>query len=188
VADPRERAGIALELAQAHAALFRWVNAVDVLEEALAGLGDADGALATRLEGELAVCGLHDARRAARALPCCSARTPRRPRAKRWPSRGGWRASSAGRRRRRSPRDWRRRSRAPVRRSRTGTRARRCCGCWSPSSASTPSRRRSRRCWRRSAAPGRRAASSPPTARSDCCGCGSARSPTPTRRRAWRWA
>jgi DNA-binding CsgD family transcriptional regulator len=68
-ADPRERAEIALEVAEAYAALFRWVDAVDVLERALADLGGADQKLAARLEGELVVCGLHDARRASRVRP-----------------------------------------------------------------------------------------------------------------------
>ena len=68
-ATPRERAGIALEVAEAYAALFRWVDAVDVIERALAELGDADPELAARLEGELVVCGLHDARRADRVAP-----------------------------------------------------------------------------------------------------------------------
>jgi DNA-binding CsgD family transcriptional regulator len=67
--DPRERAEIALEVAETYAALFRWVDAVDVIERALAELGEADEALAGRLEGELVVCGLHDARRAARVGP-----------------------------------------------------------------------------------------------------------------------
>jgi DNA-binding CsgD family transcriptional regulator len=69
VAGPRERAEIALEVAEVYAALFRWVDAVDVMERALAELGEADGTLAARLEGELAVCGLHDARRASRVAP-----------------------------------------------------------------------------------------------------------------------
>jgi DNA-binding CsgD family transcriptional regulator len=64
--DPRERAQIALEVAETYASLFRWVDAVDVIERALAELGDADAVLAARLEGELVVCGLHDARRAGR--------------------------------------------------------------------------------------------------------------------------
>jgi DNA-binding CsgD family transcriptional regulator len=68
-ASPRERAAIALEVAEAYAALFRWVDAVDVIERALAELGDADPQLAARLEGELVVCGLHDARRADRVAP-----------------------------------------------------------------------------------------------------------------------
>src|SRR5262249_52967112 len=68
-ADPRERAEIALEVAEAYAALLRWVEAVDVIERALAELGEADGVLAARLEGRLVVCGLHDARRASRVGP-----------------------------------------------------------------------------------------------------------------------
>ena len=39
------------------------------IERGLAELGDADHALAVRLEGELVVCGLHDARRASRVKP-----------------------------------------------------------------------------------------------------------------------
>ncbi len=66
---PRERAAIALEVAEAYAVLFRWVAAVDVIERALEELGKADEALAARLEGELVVCGLHDARRASRVAP-----------------------------------------------------------------------------------------------------------------------
>ena len=69
VAEPRQRAEIALEVAEIHAALFRWVDAVDVIERALVELGDADDALAGRLEGELVVAGLHDARRATRVEP-----------------------------------------------------------------------------------------------------------------------
>ncbi len=67
--DPKERAEIALEVAEAYAALFRWVDAVDAIERGLAELGDADQALAGRLEGELVVCGLHDARRASHVKP-----------------------------------------------------------------------------------------------------------------------
>jgi DNA-binding CsgD family transcriptional regulator len=63
-AGPRERAEIALEAAEAYAALFRWVDAVDATERGLAELGQADEELALRLEGELVICGLHDARRA----------------------------------------------------------------------------------------------------------------------------
>ena len=68
-ASPRARAEIALEVAEAYAALFRWVDAVDVIERALAELGPADQELAARLEGELVVCGLHDARRAPQVAP-----------------------------------------------------------------------------------------------------------------------
>jgi DNA-binding NarL/FixJ family response regulator len=68
-ADPRQRAEIAMEIAQASAALFRWVDAVDVIERALAELGDTEPALSQRLRGELVVAGLHDARRAAQVVP-----------------------------------------------------------------------------------------------------------------------
>jgi DNA-binding CsgD family transcriptional regulator len=68
-AGPRQRGEIALEVADAYAALFRWVDAVDVIERALAELGETDHELAGRLEGELVVCGLHDARRAPRVAP-----------------------------------------------------------------------------------------------------------------------
>ena len=67
--DQRERAEIALEVAEAYAALFRWVEAVDVLERALGELGEAGPEPAARLEGELIVAGLHDARRASRVGP-----------------------------------------------------------------------------------------------------------------------
>ena len=68
-ASPSERAELALEVAEAFAALFRWVDAVDAIERALAELGDQNQALAVRLESELVVCGLHDARRASRVKP-----------------------------------------------------------------------------------------------------------------------
>jgi DNA-binding CsgD family transcriptional regulator len=76
VADPRTRAAIALEVGEAYASLFRWVDAVEVLDRALEVLGDADPALAARLEGELVVCGLHDARGAPRAQARLAAREP----------------------------------------------------------------------------------------------------------------
>lgn len=79
VTDPRRRAEIALEVAEAYAALFRWVDAVDVLEPALAELGAADAALVERLEGELVVSGLHDARRASRVAPVLSRLAARQP-------------------------------------------------------------------------------------------------------------
>ncbi len=79
VADSRERAEIALELAEANASLFRWVEAVDVCERALAELAGADPPLSARLEAELAVCGLRDSRRALRALPVLERLATRRP-------------------------------------------------------------------------------------------------------------
>ena len=67
--DPLLRAEIAHELAQTYAALFRWVEAVDATDRALAELGDRDPELAARLEAELAVAAMHDARRASRVVP-----------------------------------------------------------------------------------------------------------------------
>ena len=67
--EPRERAEIALELAEAFAGVFRWADAVDVSERALAELGEMDEALAARLEGELVVAGLRDAGRAEQVPP-----------------------------------------------------------------------------------------------------------------------
>jgi DNA-binding CsgD family transcriptional regulator len=70
LADARpQRAEIALQLAQAHANLFRAADAVDVLERAIAELDEDDNALLARLEAELVVTGLQDARTAPRALP-----------------------------------------------------------------------------------------------------------------------
>jgi DNA-binding CsgD family transcriptional regulator len=68
-ADPRQRAEITLEVAEAYAALFRWVDAVDAIEQGLTELGEVDEALATRLESQLVIRGLHDARRASRVKP-----------------------------------------------------------------------------------------------------------------------
>ena len=68
-ADPLQRAEIAHEVAQAYAALFRWVEAVDVTDQALAELGDRDSSLAARLEAELVVAGMHDAGRASLVAP-----------------------------------------------------------------------------------------------------------------------
>jgi len=75
--DPHERAEIAMELAEVYAALFRWVDAVDLIERALTQLGECDEELAARLEGELVVSGLHDARRAARVAPVLERLTSR---------------------------------------------------------------------------------------------------------------
>ncbi len=63
--DKAGRAQLASELAQAHAALFRWVDAVEVLENALA---DTQGAMTVQLESQLVAIGLQDARTAPRAL------------------------------------------------------------------------------------------------------------------------
>jgi DNA-binding CsgD family transcriptional regulator len=67
--DPRTRAEIALEMAAAYAGLFRWVEAVDVVERALAELAGSEPDVADRLAAALVVSGLHDARRAASVEP-----------------------------------------------------------------------------------------------------------------------
>ena len=64
--DPRSRAEIAHEVARTYASLFRWVEAVDTTDRALDELGDLDPPLRASLEAELAVAGMHDARRAHR--------------------------------------------------------------------------------------------------------------------------
>jgi tetratricopeptide (TPR) repeat protein len=64
-ADKTHRAQLASELAQAHAALFRWTDAVEVLENALA---DTKIAVRVQLESQLVAIGLQDARTAPRAL------------------------------------------------------------------------------------------------------------------------
>ena len=63
--DKVRRALLASELAQAHAALFRWTDAVEVLEHALA---DTPVASTVQLESQLVAIGLQDARTAPRAL------------------------------------------------------------------------------------------------------------------------
>lgn len=66
---PHERAQLGLDLAEAHANLYHWSEAVDVCQAALAELGEADPELESRLEAELVVCALRDGRRAALANP-----------------------------------------------------------------------------------------------------------------------
>ncbi|MBV8703550.1 MAG: AAA family ATPase, partial [Acetobacteraceae bacterium] len=58
----------ASELAKAHATLFRWTDAVRVLECALASPGRVDPSAAADLESQIAAVGLQDARVAPRAL------------------------------------------------------------------------------------------------------------------------
>ena len=143
-----QRAEIALEVAEAYAALFRWVEAVDVIERALAELGEVDETLAARLEGQLVICGLHDARR---APACAGARAALLPLA--FGKRGG---SVRGRTgygdgSRRPGRAGGRRPagggylRAQRRARRIGTRGPHCCGAWSRPSASRRLRWRSSR-------------------------------------------
>ena len=153
--DRRQRAEIALEVAEAYAALFRWVDAVDVIERALAELGDADEVLAARLEGELwfAVSMTRDGRRGSRRYLNVSPRVRcRGARPRRSPWRREWRWFSLGDPRTRPLPRWRKRSPGHRRARRTGTRGPRCCGAWSRRSASRWSTRRSGRWWRRSVA------------------------------------
>ena len=78
-ADPRQRAEIALELAEVYAKLYRRGEAADVLERALAELGETDTALAARLEGELVMSGFvygRSASRVASVLERLSSRPP----------------------------------------------------------------------------------------------------------------
>jgi DNA-binding CsgD family transcriptional regulator len=68
ISENRMRAELALELAQTYATLFRWVDAVRVLERALESLDDAHRSIAAHLQSQLVVAGLQDARVAPRAL------------------------------------------------------------------------------------------------------------------------
>jgi len=90
--DPRTRAQIAFEVAQIHAALFRWTDAVDLLDRALGELGDRDPTLRAVLESELVVAGMHDSRRAHRVVATLDQLAAhRRSERKRSPSRAAWR-------------------------------------------------------------------------------------------------
>ena len=136
--DPHERAEIALEVAETYAGLFRWVEAVDVLERALSELGEADAQLAARLEGELVVCGLHDARRASRVAPVLERLGSRSLSGSAVEAQAvaeGMSALRVGPRTRRPDRLSKRSHACPHAR-RTGTRGLPCCGPWSRLSGS----------------------------------------------------
>ena len=68
-ADRRARGELVLELATTYSGLFRWVDAVDVIETYVDDRGDVDPVLAGRLEAAMVVAGMHDARRAGRVGP-----------------------------------------------------------------------------------------------------------------------
>jgi DNA-binding CsgD family transcriptional regulator len=76
--NPRERAEIALEMAQIYGELFRWAEGVDVLEQALAELGDGDEAMAPGLEADLVLSGLFNASSASRVMPVLERLSSRR--------------------------------------------------------------------------------------------------------------
>jgi DNA-binding CsgD family transcriptional regulator len=65
---PALRAELASELAGAHAEFFQWTESVGVLERALSTLRDAPKALRVRLQSQLLVAALQDARTAPRGL------------------------------------------------------------------------------------------------------------------------
>jgi DNA-binding CsgD family transcriptional regulator len=75
--DRRERAEIAMEMAQSYAALFHWLDAVEVIDQAVTELGDTDPELTSRLQSEVVVAGLHDARCASHVLPAIDRLTAR---------------------------------------------------------------------------------------------------------------
>jgi len=62
------RAELASQLAQAHAALFRWSDAVHVLDNTLTALRHAPAGITAMLQSQLVTAGLQDARVAPRAL------------------------------------------------------------------------------------------------------------------------
>jgi DNA-binding CsgD family transcriptional regulator len=66
--EGRLQAEIASELAHTYATLFRWADAVEVLERALSSLGKTHQSLAMHLQSQLIAAGLQDARVAPRAL------------------------------------------------------------------------------------------------------------------------
>ena len=68
IGENRARAGLASELAEAYATLFRWTDAVQVLDGALKTLDTADRPASAQLQAQLIAAGLQDARAAPRAL------------------------------------------------------------------------------------------------------------------------
>ena len=130
VRDPRERAFLALEVAEAYARCSL-DGCRGVVERALGELGDADEALAARLEGELVVCALTTP-----VVPLVSRRRSRASRPvrsreaqlRRSLLREGWAWSSLGDRWMRRPAPGGERLGARRRGLRTGTRAPPCSG------------------------------------------------------------
>jgi ATP/maltotriose-dependent transcriptional regulator MalT len=68
ITEGSQQAEVVSELAQTYATLFRWVDAVHVLERALDSVGKIHQPLAEHLQSQLVAAGLQDARAAARAL------------------------------------------------------------------------------------------------------------------------
>ncbi len=76
--EGRLQAEIASELAHTYATLFRWPDAVEVLERTLSSLGKTDQSLAAHLQSQLIAAGLQDARVAPRALQATKRMSRRR--------------------------------------------------------------------------------------------------------------
>ena len=74
----RLKAELASELAQTYATLFRWADAVEVLERTLGSLGKTHRSFAAHLQSQLVAAGLQDARVAARALQAMKRMSRRR--------------------------------------------------------------------------------------------------------------
>jgi len=68
LAEPRVHAEVASELGRTYAALFRWADAVQVLDRALRSCRGTRRSIKAHLEGQLVAAGLQDARVAPRAL------------------------------------------------------------------------------------------------------------------------
>jgi DNA-binding CsgD family transcriptional regulator len=68
LAEPRVHAEVACELARTYAALFRWADAVQVLDRTLHSCGGTHRSIEAHLEGQLVAAGLQDARVVPRAL------------------------------------------------------------------------------------------------------------------------
>ena len=76
--EGRLQAEIASELAHTYATLFRWADAVEVLERTLSSLGKTHEPLATHLQSQLIAAGLQEARVAPRALQAMKRMSRRR--------------------------------------------------------------------------------------------------------------
>ena len=78
ITEGRLQAELGSELAQTYATLFRWADAVEVLERTLGSLGETHRSLAAQLQSQLVAAGLQDARVAARALQAMKRMSRRR--------------------------------------------------------------------------------------------------------------
>ena len=169
--DPRERACIALEVAEAYVGavplVTRWTSSSARCMSSSTRTRRSQVGLRASLWSAAFMTRV--ARRGSDR--CSSASLPARRREaglRRSPSRGEWRWFSRAARRTRRPRRWRKRSRARTRARTIGTRGPRCCGAWSRPSVSTRLRWRWGRWSPRFTARGARVGLLPFTARSVC--------------------